>query len=279
MKKDLRLARHRGSRTGDPSSNGHGGHRRAQRAIRSYGPLLAYPLAEPDRRFVIVTTGRAGSELLVSLLDSHPAVMCDSEILSAKRVFPSRLIDSRSALAGLLGAEAYGFKLLRDHMWRQNLDPASYLERLHRRGFKVILLERRDLLQQAISFVRAVSTQYHYRRSDGIAFLAGRMDPVEILATMFVIEDAVMFWRSALNSIPHLSLVYEDDLVEPERQQEAVDRICGYVGVAPAPVTSELVKITPRSTGELIENFDELVAHLSTTRYARYLDAAATSPA
>ena len=41
------------------------------------------------RRFVILTSGRSGSELLASLLDAHPAIVSEGEILQRPRRYPT----------------------------------------------------------------------------------------------------------------------------------------------------------------------------------------------
>jgi LPS sulfotransferase NodH len=226
----------------------------------------------PECQFVILTAGRTGSELLVELLDSHPQIMCDSEILGAHRALPNQLIGRRAALAKLRGAGAYGFKMVREHAAVQGVDPTQYVRDLHARGVRIILLERRDLLQQAISHVRALRKRYHFRRGDQLAFTRARLDPMAVLATIYVLEDRVAWARATLADLPHLSLVYEDHLADEAQQQRTADLVARYLEVGPAPVHSDLVKVTPAATRELIENFDEVAALLSVTRYAAYLD-------
>lgn len=227
----------------------------------------------PERRFVIVTTGRTGSELLVSLLDSHPAIRCDGEIFFTRRVAPTGFLLRHAANARFKGAGAYGFKLLAHHAGLQDIEDAGrFLRALHERGFLLIVLERRDLLQQAISRVRLASTQQHYRRADSAVFSPLRVDPMAIIAAMFLIEDAVSSVREALADIPQLNLVYEDDLADAEAQQSTADRICAYLDLTPAPVESDLVRYAPRSTREQVENFAELAELLSGTRYGKYLN-------
>ncbi len=242
-------------------------------AIRSFGPWRPYRLLSPSRQFVILTTGRTGSELLVELLDSHPQIVCDSEILGNRRLLPNQFTGRRAALAGLRGAQSYGFKLVRDHLIIQDLgDPALYLRTMIERGIAVILLERRDLLRQALSHVRATRDGYHYRRNDNVAFSPTRVDPVQVLATMYAVEDGVAFTRQVLTGSPHMYLTYEDDLADPGSHQLTADRVCEYLGVPAHPVHSDLVKITPRDPRELVDNFDEIAAVLSQTRYSGFLD-------
>lgn len=244
------------------------------RLVRSCAAEPAFRWVAPERRFVIVTTGRTGSELLVSLLDSHPAIRCESEILAIRRLFPTEMVLRRSAKARFQGADAYGFKLLAHHVGLQDgANPSGYLRRFHERGFKFVVLERRDWLQQAISSVRAAGTRYHYRKSDGATFSPVRLDAMAVTAALFLIEDSVTSVRSTLAEIPQLKLFYEDDLADPERQQRTADRVCAYLGLDPAPTGTDLVKLSPRNTSEQVENFDEIVTAVSGTRYARFLEA------
>ena len=242
-------------------------------AVRPLISRAAFSVSAADPRFVIVTTGRAGSELLVSLLNSHPKIICDSEILSVPRAFPRRVVLRRSAVARTRGC-AYGFKLVAEHARLQSPhDREGFLQSFPERGFRVIAVERRDLLEQVVSSVRGIETRHHHREGDRDEFRPMRMDPVSVLCSLAWFEDAVNFVRSALADVPVLTLVYEDDLLEAEQQQRTADRVCTYLGLPPAPVKTDLVKIAPRSAADQIENFDEVAALVSQTRFAGLLGA------
>ena len=115
-------------------------------------------------------------------VDSHPAIRCEGEILSTPRALPTVFVLRRSATARFTGADAYGFKLLTHHVGLQGgPDPADYLRRIYNRGFRLIVLERRDWLQQAVSSLRASATQYHYRKADRTGFSPMRVDPMVAL--------------------------------------------------------------------------------------------------
>lgn len=241
-------------------------------AVRPLISRAAFRLTAADPRFVILTTGRTGSELLVSLLDSHPRITCDSEILSIPRAFPRRLVLRRSALARSRGC-AYGFKLVAEHARLQSPhDRAGFLRGFAERGFRIVVLERRDLLQQAVSSVRGLETGHHHRARDQVEFTPMRVDPVALLCSLAWFEDAGNFIRSALEGVPVLDVVYEDDLLEREAQQRTADRVCAFLGLPAAPVKTDLVKLTPRSIRDQLENFGEVAALLSQTRFARLLD-------
>jgi LPS sulfotransferase NodH len=236
--------------------------------IRRAVSRTAFRATAADPRFVIVTTGRTGSELLVSLLDAHPRITCDSEILSIPRAYPGRFVLRRSALARARGC-AYGFKLIAEHARLQSPhDREGFLRGFAERGFRMIVLERRDLLQQVVSSVRGIETRHHHRERDREEFRPMRVDPVAVLCALAWFEDAVQFVRSALTGVPILNLVYEDDLLEPDQQQRTADRVCDYLDLPTARVQTDLVKIAPRSVADQLENFDEVAALLSQTRFA-----------
>ena len=244
-----------------------------RRRLRTWGARPLHRLLAPERRFLILTSGRSGSDLLVSLLDSHPELVCDGELLMMRRAFPDQLVRSREALAGLRRARAYGFKLTRDNILAQGVEePAAFVQALHERGYRMVLLERRDLLQHAVSYARAEQAGYvHHRRTDGTGFSATELDPMAVVTFMYVLEDVAHFCRQALSGIPHVKLVYEDDLSTPERRQASADRICDALGVSPAPVHSELVRVTPGTIQDQLSNYEELAEVLAVTRYAKYL--------
>jgi LPS sulfotransferase NodH len=241
------------------------------REVRPRVSKTAFRLAAAEPRFLIVTTGRTGSELLVSLLDSHPRIRCDSEILSIPRAFPGQLVLRRSALARAHGL-AYGFKLVAEHARLQSPhDREGFLRGFADQGFRIVVLERRDLLQQVVSSVRGIETQHHHRLGERDEFRPMQVDPVAVLCALAWFEESVNFVRSALAGVPVLDLVYEDDLLEAEQQQRTADRVCTFLGLPPAPVKTDLVKIAPRSLADQLENFDEVAALLSATRFARLL--------
>jgi LPS sulfotransferase NodH len=247
--------------------------RHASRLGVSYGLSLAAWLARDTPRFVIATSGRTGSELLVSLLASHPDITCDGEVLMSRRAFPRRLVDGRAALARLRGARAYGFKLQPGHFrYIQMLpEPDSYPRRLHDGGWKVIRLRRRNLLHQALSSVRGKGTTYHHTRAEAGGFTTSDVDPIVVLATMAVIEEADAYLDRVLDGLVDLELVYEDDLTDGALQQSTVARICSLLNLPCSPTTSELVRITPRRARDMVTNYEELTDLLEGTRFERYL--------
>lgn len=240
---------------------------------RMYALGLGNRWLGPTKRFVIVTPGRSGSELLVDLLDSQPRIVCDREILNERRLAPERFVGGRAAKAGMGGAEAYGFKLFCGHFGYQPMRQGDNLvRRLHDQGYEVILLRRENRVAQALSAAIARQTRWHRRQEDGGGFTPIAVDPVEVVVHAFLFEESDAFLETVVADLPHLRFTYEDDLTEPAAQQATVDRICARLGLAAAPATSDLVRLTPRRLGDKVANFDEVARILRTTRFARWLD-------
>jgi hypothetical protein len=244
------------------------------RAVRNYGPALVARWTAPPCRFVIVTGGRTGSELLVSLLDSHPEILCHGELLAEHRLFPTSFIAARDAMAGLRGANAHGWKLLYSqfHDVPGFGDSEQYLSRLHERGYRIILLERQNFLHQAISWLQADQrATFHYRPTDGAEFSPLPLDPVHLLAATFWCEAAANSLRQATSQVPHLAISYEDDLTDQRRQRATIDRVCHYLELPSAATGTNLIKITPRNTSSMLSNFEEVAEVLQATRYAHFI--------
>ncbi|HEX3541944.1 MAG TPA: SEC-C metal-binding domain-containing protein [Acidimicrobiales bacterium] len=270
---------------------GRGGARHAVEWVRTRNPVAAgapwmrshswrmYALSLGDRwlqaprRFVIVTAGRSGSELLTDLLNSHPDIVCDAEILHDRVALPERFVAGRAAKAGIGGAEAYGFKIHNGHFGFQVLrERPGYLGRLSDDGFHLIFLRRRNLLAQAVSSTIASRTRWHWRRDDGASFAALDLDPVEVLMMAYLFEESDGYLERLLRDLPHTTLVYEDDLRDRPAQQATVDRIASVLGLAAAPVASDHVRFTPPKLSESIANFAAVAELVRPTRFARFLD-------
>ncbi|MDQ6797224.1 MAG: Stf0 sulfotransferase family protein [Actinomycetota bacterium] len=249
--------------------------RRAQSAVR-FGGGLAGPALAPGKRFVLFGTGRVGSELLMDLLNAHPDIVCDGEILTDDTLrHPGHLMEWRAVRARARGAKAYGFKLLTSQLRRATSisDPHAFLARLAARGDVIVLMERRNLLSVGVSFIQAETIGWHHRTdSDPPAGQQIEVDPIDAVHGVYALEEATAWNESVVEGIAHLRVVYEDDLEDPARQQSTVDTIVNALGLPSAPVSTELVRVVPRALRDRIANYDEVADVLSRTRYARYLD-------
>jgi LPS sulfotransferase NodH len=224
-------------------------------------------------RLCILTNGRTGSELLVELLDSHPKMRCESEILRDPQRDALRFVRGRTHSAWRHGAKAYGFKFItgqaRSLGWRRDLP--AFLTSLSDDGFIFVRLRRRSLLRQALSTVRARQARDWHTREEGNRG-AAHVDPVQLIFTMRNLESLHEYLDTALPHPPAFDLVYEEDLEDEERRPATLSALFTAVGLEPAAPTSTLRKQTPTSLADAIENLDEVTTALRTTRYARHLE-------
>ncbi|MGI8751524.1 MAG: hypothetical protein ACR2MN_04295 [Acidimicrobiales bacterium] len=226
------------------------------------------------RRLVVVTEGRAGSEALVTRLDSHPDILCDSEILATRRMRPEDVVEGRARLARVRGRRAYGFKVLTRHILSvQDVPEATdYLRRLEGAGWLVIHLRRRNRLQQAISALRAQRTQYHFEVGHLPPFEPMRVEPAELLAVLELYTAAEGEATRLLGGMHPLKLVYEDDLASSDAQERTVARIVEALGLQAAPTSTRQARVSPRSVRDMVTNYEELVELLAHTPFACHLD-------
>ncbi len=125
------------------------------------------------RPFLVLGSARSGTELLGELLDSHPQVRCEGELFHERRPLAPRYLYGKTVVARAQGFRAWGAKLLfhQLHWFESSFGSSrSFLRGLHRDGFTLVVLERRNPLLQALSFVHAERHQYHFRDEPGRPF-------------------------------------------------------------------------------------------------------------
>lgn len=242
----------------------------------TYGmaPLARVGVVTPER-FVIYCPPRTGSSLLTSLFDSHPSVRCEGELLAKRVPRPLAWFDGRSAHARLQGQLVWGCKIISQHLrwFPEDYGAGDQLLRdLVARGYKLIVLRRRDWLLQALSAAHAGRTKYHFTADDPSGFTAMRVDPVEVLSLLLTIEQEDAVVASFVADLPHIALWYEDDLLTPDRQQRTLDRLTAEIGIVPATVSSRYVTVAPPSFAGRVANTGEVADLIASTRFAPYLD-------
>lgn len=243
------------------------------RQARAYASALLR--RDPDRagsKFIIFAQGRTGSSLLVDLLNRSPSVRCDEEILARPVLLPTEWV---AAHRGRHPGHTYGFKVkLYQLTIDQALDdPGRWLAAMHRSGWQVVYLWRRNLLRHVLSNVAASrSTRYHYRSAPATGRRALRIDLAETLQLMGARERMGEEERVALEGIPHETACYEDDLMRSERHQATLDRLGGALQLEPARATTALRRINSGPLTGLIDNYRELERALTGTPWEAYLD-------
>lgn len=236
------------------------------RGFASWRPGLA------PRGVLIFAQGRSGSTLLVELLNSLPEVRCEGEILQRRVAFPAAWAEARRLRHR---DRLYGFKVKPlQLLHHQNVtDMGGWLAGMHGRGWRLVHLERRNLLRQVLSNIAA--ERYGWQRRVDTAN-PGR-DPLHVDPAVLTYWMGVRArWReqehAALAGLAHETVHYEDDLSDPDRQQATLDRLAAALGVESAAGASNLRPANPGALADRIANYAEVRQALEGGPWERYLD-------
>lgn len=234
------------------------------------------PVPSGPVRAVIFAQGRTGSTLLESLLCSTGHFRRNGELLSTSRgevLFPIPFI------RGLSNWNAHAnfifhvkvYQLTRDR--RRSVDPVLFLETLHRDGWKIIYLRRRNKVRHTLSNVvaehRGAYAKFDDRREEYKLFIdCDRF--VEKVEERFRFEAAE---RDALAGVAYHEVVYEDDLERAERHQQTVDRVLDFLSLERREAHTRHKKVNTLPLEAAISNYEEFEACLAEHGWRHFLDA------
>jgi len=250
------------------------------RYLSFYLNFLIFWLPRPRTKFIIFAQGRSGSTLLVDLLNSHPDIHCDDEILNVKAYHKIRFIKlyikARSMVTKLNKKSVYGFhvkiyQLTDDHLI---LNPARFLKQLCSDGWIILYLKRNNILRQAVSNELAMQRRiYHLTKKDGGKKLGKvSVDCERILKMAEKRKDLLCQELEVLKDISHLTIEYEKDLLKEENHQKTADKIFQYLGLSSVQIDTSLSRTGKDNLDEVIENYVEFKNVIGKSEFAAYLD-------
>lgn len=236
------------------------------RLVRTREPSDAPPKA------LVFAQGRTGSTLLVDLLRSVDGMHCDDEILWRHVAWPAGWLEAhrRRHIAEAYACKAKIYQLTDE----QGIDDvASWLRGRVERGWRLIHLHRRNVLRHVLSNIAAEQRgSFVFRGETPPELAALTVEPAHLIHWMGVRTGVAAREREALTGLPHVSVCYEDDLIDADRQQETLDRLTRHLGL-PAAVASTSVRRTVEGPlREVLANHDEVAAALAGTPWAVHLD-------
>ena len=226
-------------------------------------------------KFLILLQGRSGSQLLGDLLNCHPDIHCDTEKIGWKQW--STLFDLKSYLKWRRKKRTepiYGFRFKLRHVTEvQDVNVAHFLRHLHRRGWKIIYCKRENRLRQEISSL--IGNQRNKWSDTSAEPLVGQKFEIEcqqLLSSIEARERYAAQEEEVLAGLPHLTIVYEKDLLNAKQHQATLDRVFDYLGVPSVPVKTTLVRTSGNNLGDIVSNYEEIVRFISQTKYAKFID-------
>lgn len=227
--------------------------------------------AMPATKFVIFAQARTGSTLLGDLLRSHPKIYCDGELFQdGKLLYPYRYIIGRVAKRT---QPVYGFQLkICQFVLIQRVDAPAFLSRLHQEGWKIIYLQRRNILRQAISELVARSrNKWEDRSENPLKNKKVMIDSQQLLGLIEWRENMLIKEQQALTGAPYLPLVYENDLLGSDKHQQTLNKVFDYLDVESMPVQTRFHRTTTNQLSDFIRNYHEVERLIAQTAYDRFL--------
>ena len=223
-----------------------------------------------NRRFLILSRARSGSTLLTRLLNAHPRIHCDREVLHRNVLNPARHFERLAAKSPdpVYGAKLLSYQMVQVHRMRH---PCRLLETLSRRGVTLIHLTRDTFAQTLSLAVAQRQGKFHSHKGARAPETRMTFEPADFLRRIAWNDALLAYERAALAGLAPLDVAYERDLASPERQQATLDRIAQALGCGPEPVSVSLRKILPDDPRAVIANYDEVSAALVAGGYGHLL--------
>lgn len=224
----------------------------------------------PKKKFVLFADGRSGSELLRSLINSHPDIYCDGEVLNEKVLFPYLYVKSLSAITE---KKIYGFKVKLYQVIRQKRSCKIFLSHLYTQDWKIIYLRRLNLLRQAISvLIGKERNKWHDTEKSPLQNLQIYIDFSEFIMQIEGLEKSLRKEQEILKNLPHFKIVYEEDLLPQDKHQATLDKVFDYLGVESVPVKTKYYRTTSNCLSDFIQNYEEFLEFVNKTKYAKFLE-------
>lgn len=227
----------------------------------------------PEQKFAIFGQGRTGSELLLSLIDCHPEIHCEGEMLNKKVWFPYLYLQGRMAKYPNF---VYGCKVRTDQLlFDQGIDPVKFTIGLQENGWKIVYISRQNLLRQNISLLIGLARQkWHDTADKPFSDRKIQIDSQELIKYLKLSDLYLEKEREIIGNLPHVNVTYEQDLFNSDRHQPTLDRVFDYLGLSSVPVKTKYVKTSAnKKLSDSIENYAEIAAALEKTKYAQFLEA------
>jgi hypothetical protein len=244
--------------------------------------------ATPKPRFVIMAASRSGSNMLCTMLDSHPAILCHHELYNPKGVRLALALRGTDFTLGTVAQRDSDPEAFFEHIWqaRPGFDCVGF-KFTHRQNETIYrrLLDDRDLARIVLRRRNRVKTFASQKLSEALSeweVYSHReltrerpkivIDPDALLERVAFDDAYYAEVRAAMGAGGHdwIEVCYED-LFEPDVQR----RVTAFLGVQPPAGGLKVGSVKQNSSDlrDLIANFDELRRHFAGTAFeAELLD-------
>jgi len=220
-------------------------------------------------RFIVLTTPRSGSNLLMTFLDSHPDIYVRGEML-AKQFGRSvkELVDPHFRKQPKQ-FRAVGLKLFHEHPYDGKPEDAWKVFLTYPK-LKIIFLDRKNKLKQYYSIMRANNNaEWYSNGSQSSKPTVLELDPEGFARYLRRHENYNQRLNEYFHDVPSIKMTYEDLAGDTEG---VFQQVTDFLGVAPYKPESTLKKQNQRGLREVVANYDALKAHFAGTEHEAMFD-------
>jgi LPS sulfotransferase NodH len=261
-------------------------------------------MSSEKTNFIILFQGRTGSSYLIDLLNQHPEITAESEMLVRLRK-----VSGFAENSGILDRFYGAFRLFRDGLpsmkqikavkqLYDNPNPPTrvigfktkvrdienLLEMknvLEPRNVKLIVMNRKNLVKKAISHITAArlnqKTKDKYRKvawnlyddKDRLGQQRIEIDEFRRSLKSVIFEHKILQAYAEYLNLDRLELEYSDLL---RNRNEWLHQVFDFLGVTWADLESKMLKNTDDDLRKAISNFEELKSHYSGSEYEAMFD-------
>jgi hypothetical protein len=211
--------------------------------------------------------GRSGSTMLQTMLDSHPNVRCLGELFIPDGPFEhSEATSSESFIEDSFTRQlqpVVGYKM----PWSSLVPHPEILELFRRQRFRLILLTRRNKLDQYLSWRLAVHNNVWHSYDGEYRQERLKIDLDDCMANLEFFRFGEIMLREVMRGLPGAEIEY-DDLI----RHQGFDPIFKLLGVRPRPLTPGVARLRKGTQRDIIENYDEVRERLRGTPWEDNLE-------
>lgn len=220
--------------------------------------------------FVVLDIGQSGLITLMKWFAAHHNVSFQADILSKAVRFPRMSVYQRIRQSS---GDVYGFsinvKQLREV--QRLADPNQFLRDLHRGGCRIIYLHRRDMLRHVIATLRTYTSDHNENFTHPQKQSKFIVDVSELIACLTYLDNQRLEANAILHNLPHLSLVYEDDLMDPNSYLTTAQKLSDYLDIPNLQPASSALKLVHQRITDIVENYEEIHSGIEASDYAYLL--------
>lgn len=224
-------------------------------------------MLQPSHRFVLFGAEFSGGRMIVDLLrrvvidTQHgflPATWTVDRLLKQRHFFPLQHIQHHRLTCSdyLFGFKLSATDLIKTHGMSE---PSRFMSILHDQGYRVIYLQRCDLMRHAIAMLKAQQPNCRH------------IDPQALITTIKQLDDQRIVEAAMVARVPHLKITYESDLLDPNVHNDTAERLCRFLSLQQRQRAKYSIKLVHQSLPDLIPNYDEVYATLEDSDYAYVL--------